>query len=304
MSEAVSVFPAQPHRAEATLWSVLWKLSDAQNISDNVIPMHPGVRQTLQAIEAQLGEPLSVLALAHACGLSHNHLTRSFRAAMGDTVVGYIGKRRMERGASPLDPFYASDQSRRHSGGHSRFATFQQDRAPYLGPLTPCSSLRRRQANLMEPESASVIKFLNGIADAHEHLQRLCLRIKTNPAVQNAKVYRYSPSHITRDGIPTLEGDFGVSAEMVDGTVVDWWLEVWQDAERWHIDYNIHCCAVDEEYSHIAIAFAEKQAETLDAFLVALSEAIQDLEAASWREPMMVTVQSHSPPPNGHIPTA
>ncbi len=97
MTEAVSVFPAQPHRAEATLWRVLWQLSDTESLRETRTPMHPGVRQTIQTIEAHLGEPLSVLALARACGLSHNHLTRSFRAAMGDTVVGYIGKRRMER---------------------------------------------------------------------------------------------------------------------------------------------------------------------------------------------------------------
>ncbi len=148
----------------------------------------------------------------------------------------------------------------------------------------------------MDHESASVIKFLDGIAIAYEHLHGLSLRLQTNPAVKSVKRYRFSPSHITRydeygNGTPTLSGDFGISADMTDGAVVDWWLEVWQDTVMWHIDYNVHRCEADEEYSHIAIAFAEKQAETLDTFLVALSEAVQDLIAAPWQEPMRVTAE-------------
>ncbi len=35
--------------------------------------------------------------IAKTVGVSHNHLTRLFRAATGETVVGYIRARRMER---------------------------------------------------------------------------------------------------------------------------------------------------------------------------------------------------------------
>lgn len=36
-------------------------------------------------------------AVAQAAGVSHNHLTRLFKAATGDTVVGYIRRRRLDR---------------------------------------------------------------------------------------------------------------------------------------------------------------------------------------------------------------
>ncbi len=47
--------------------------------------------------EARLTEPLTVPEIAKAAGVSHNHLTRLFRATTGETVVGYIRSRRMER---------------------------------------------------------------------------------------------------------------------------------------------------------------------------------------------------------------
>jgi len=35
--------------------------------------------------------------IAAATGFSHNHLTRLFRAETGDTVVGYLRRRRLDR---------------------------------------------------------------------------------------------------------------------------------------------------------------------------------------------------------------
>ncbi len=48
-------------------------------------------------IEAHLATSLSVGDIARVAGVSHNHLTRLFRARTGLTVVGYIRRRRMER---------------------------------------------------------------------------------------------------------------------------------------------------------------------------------------------------------------
>jgi transcriptional regulator GlxA family with amidase domain len=48
-------------------------------------------------VEARLTEPLTVPEIARTVGVSHNHLTRLFRAATGETVVGNIRARRMER---------------------------------------------------------------------------------------------------------------------------------------------------------------------------------------------------------------
>ncbi|MDF9815002.1 transcriptional regulator GlxA family with amidase domain [Streptomyces sp. SPB162] len=58
---------------------------------------HPAVAAAIAHIESHLADPLTVPGIARAAGVSHNHLTRLFRAATGDTVVAHIRRRRLER---------------------------------------------------------------------------------------------------------------------------------------------------------------------------------------------------------------
>ena len=102
MTCAIGDFPTERRRAEAVLWRVLWLLSDASEVVGSTPALHPAVRQVLQTIEASLAKPLSVAHLANACELSHNQLTHLFRAQVGDTVVGYIVRRRLERASHLL----------------------------------------------------------------------------------------------------------------------------------------------------------------------------------------------------------
>ena len=97
MAQAVGWFAAQPRRAEVRVWELLWRLADAATPTHDAVPMHPAVQRTLEAIERRLAEPLDVGALAEQAGLSHGHLTRLFRRDVGETVVGHIGRRRVER---------------------------------------------------------------------------------------------------------------------------------------------------------------------------------------------------------------
>ncbi|HEX8864634.1 MAG TPA: helix-turn-helix transcriptional regulator, partial [Lentzea sp.] len=83
---------AAPARAAAQLWTVLWQLTDAPP---------PGATDPVAVaaahIETHLAMPLSVADIAKVAGVSHNHLTRLFRARTGTTVVAYLRRRRMER---------------------------------------------------------------------------------------------------------------------------------------------------------------------------------------------------------------
>jgi len=53
-------------------------------------------------IEAHLGEDLSLIQIAEAACLSPHHFARSFRALSGDTVMGYVRKRRLSLAAGRL----------------------------------------------------------------------------------------------------------------------------------------------------------------------------------------------------------
>jgi transcriptional regulator GlxA family with amidase domain len=58
---------------------------------------HPALALAVAHIESHLTAPLTVPEVAHAAGVSHNHLIRLFRSETGTTVVAYIRHRRMER---------------------------------------------------------------------------------------------------------------------------------------------------------------------------------------------------------------
>jgi AraC-like DNA-binding protein len=85
----------QPERAEAMLWSMLWKLTDAA--PSEISRPHRAVEKVCQIVETQLSEPLRVAELAEQVGISHNHLTRLFQQNFGTTVIGYIQERRLQR---------------------------------------------------------------------------------------------------------------------------------------------------------------------------------------------------------------
>ncbi|MEV6237645.1 AraC family transcriptional regulator [Lentzea sp. NPDC051838] len=84
---------AAPARAAAQLWTVLWQLTDAPPAGATADPFTVAAAH----IEAHLATPLSVAEIAKVAGVSHNHLTRLFRARTGTTVVAYLRRRRMDR---------------------------------------------------------------------------------------------------------------------------------------------------------------------------------------------------------------
>ncbi|MFI9460831.1 helix-turn-helix domain-containing protein [Streptomyces xiamenensis] len=98
LRQAVAAWPDTPQRAAAEVWSALWRVAELVPPRDGAPrSAHPAVSAAVRLIEAGLAGPLTVPEIARAVGVSHNHLTRLFRAATGTTVVGYIRARRMAR---------------------------------------------------------------------------------------------------------------------------------------------------------------------------------------------------------------
>jgi len=105
LEDAASWFATQPVRAEVRLWDVLWQVVSG-NSSGERAPIHPHpapVERARQIIELRLSEPLSVREIADEIGISHNHLTRLFHLVVGDTVIGYIRGRRVQRARHLLE---------------------------------------------------------------------------------------------------------------------------------------------------------------------------------------------------------
>lgn len=101
LRHAITAAASAPARASAEIWTILWRLTQLR-------PRHAGegehaaVAAALAYIEERLPRPITVPEIAEAAGVSHNHLTRLFRAERGTTVVAHIRRRRMERAAHLL----------------------------------------------------------------------------------------------------------------------------------------------------------------------------------------------------------
>jgi AraC-like DNA-binding protein len=97
LEEAAGWLPSQPRRASVRLWDVLWQLA-GQPMAERAPHQrqHPALSRAVREIELNLAKPLAIPAIARRADISHNHLTRLFRAHFGLTIEGYIRKRRVE----------------------------------------------------------------------------------------------------------------------------------------------------------------------------------------------------------------
>ena len=94
LSSAIALFPRNRVRANAEVWAALHRVAGLTEAAGRT---HPAVAGAMAYVESHLGEALGVGDIAAAVGVSHNHLTRLFRAETGGTVVAYVRRRRMDR---------------------------------------------------------------------------------------------------------------------------------------------------------------------------------------------------------------
>lgn len=96
--EEVALAPQLPiWRRQARLWDLLCQLTERPAPQTSVSGYHPAVALTIERIEQQLGEPLSIARLAQEAGVSYSYLGRLFQQQVGMSAIGYLRKRRIER---------------------------------------------------------------------------------------------------------------------------------------------------------------------------------------------------------------
>jgi len=93
---AIAAWPGGSARTTAEVWTALWRIAQLPEPAAGRTH-HSAVASAIAFIEANLARPLSVPDVARVAGVSHNHLTRLFRAETGLPVVGWIRQRRMAR---------------------------------------------------------------------------------------------------------------------------------------------------------------------------------------------------------------
>ncbi|PRY16771.1 helix-turn-helix domain-containing protein [Kineococcus rhizosphaerae] len=97
MTSAVASAVACPERTRADVWLVLLRLRDAVR----PLPGTPGLAEsyvaaTMSYVEAHLAGVVTVPQIARTVGVSPDHLTRVFSRTTGQTVAGYVRRRRVE----------------------------------------------------------------------------------------------------------------------------------------------------------------------------------------------------------------
>jgi len=97
LRQAIEASPGGSARVVAEVWTALWRVSQLTSSVPEGDSGHPAVAAAIAFAEANLARPLTVPDLARAAGVSHNHLTRLFRAETGMTVVAYVRLRRLAR---------------------------------------------------------------------------------------------------------------------------------------------------------------------------------------------------------------
>lgn len=93
LQEALAASAQAPPRAVAEVWAALWRVARL----GGGVTATPVVGRAMALIETRLVGRLAVAEIARAVGISHNQLTRLFRAETGQTVVAYVRRRRLER---------------------------------------------------------------------------------------------------------------------------------------------------------------------------------------------------------------
>lgn len=96
--EEVALQPQlSPARRTARLWDILCQLAEPSSANGIPAGLHPAVRACIGRIERELSEPIRVEALAHDANISYGYLSRLFQRELGTSVIGYLGRRRMEK---------------------------------------------------------------------------------------------------------------------------------------------------------------------------------------------------------------
>jgi AraC family transcriptional regulator len=101
--DAAGRFSSEPALTTARVWNALWKgvsLLDQEPSDQHAL--HRAVRLSSMAIEQSLHGKISVAELAQRVDVTPGYLARLYQDAYGESIVGYVRRRRMERASDLL----------------------------------------------------------------------------------------------------------------------------------------------------------------------------------------------------------
>jgi hypothetical protein len=133
------------------------------------------------------------------------------------------------------------------------------------------------------------------MAHINRRLHDFVIQLWKRPEVKTAQLWPFAPKGILVGDPPDCEfgSDFGVSAELVDGSAIDWWLELWWNSKCWRVECTIFRHDPDEDGCHAIVGFPVHEVAGIDGALAKVSGAIDDLFSAEVPNLFDLTPQTH-----------
>ncbi|WP_206293026.1 hypothetical protein [Humisphaera borealis] len=124
----------------------------------------------------------------------------------------------------------------------------------------------------MDSNSQVVVDFLIAMLPVRQALDDLLRQLYRRAEVKLVHTYavEVSPSP-----------DFGLSADLHNGAVVDFWLELTFERECWQLEYSVQRHDPDEDGSHAEKSFPPQSVRSAQDLPMTLINAIRELERAS-----------------------
>lgn len=150
---AITAFVSRPAEAVAYLWAALWRMSAIGSASTPAAdPARLRIAPALARIESGLAGSIPVSELSELAGVSTTHLTRLFRQVTGDTVVGYVRRRRLAQAEHLLRNTTLPVATVAHTVGFGDLQAFNKAcRAQFGRPPTVVRSAARTELRATVP---------------------------------------------------------------------------------------------------------------------------------------------------------
>src|SRR4051812_40905022 len=124
----------------------------------------------------------------------------------------------------------------------------------------------------MDANSQAVVDFLVAMRPVREALDDLLRQLYKRAEVKLVHTYAVEA---------TTSPDFGLSADLHNGAVIDFWLELRFEHTWWQLEYSVQRHDTDEDGSHAEKSFPAQSIRSAQELPATLINAIRELERAS-----------------------
>lgn len=124
----------------------------------------------------------------------------------------------------------------------------------------------------MDQSTEAVRAFLVSMRPVREALDDLLRRLYKRPEVKSVHTFALEVA---------LSTNFGLSADLHNGAVIDFWVELRSEDTSWQLEYSVRRHDPDEDGSHTEVEFPPQSIHSALDMPSTLIAAIRALESAS-----------------------